>query len=182
MLQDTLTLWQAHSHTCGKYTHTQRQANRTHTPELSRSCLALSLSQCTRTTLHYTRAGLHWATQLITDWTPTYPGWGLFARVHLLCPSQAFILDWKCLSEPRQCEAMRGWNIDDTPTTRGTSDTCGGVAFPVKVQDVRTRVQHEVATSDREGERVRKLSESREQLFIRSLIRQVVALPQQALA
>lgn len=77
---------------------------------------------------------------------------------------------------------MRGWNIDDTPTTRGTTDTCGGVAFPVKVQDVRTRVQHEVATSAREGERVRKLSESREQLFIRSLIRQVVALPQQALA
>lgn len=77
---------------------------------------------------------------------------------------------------------MRGWNIDDTPTTRRTTDTCGGVAFPVKVQDVRTRVQHEVATSAREGERVRKLSESREQLFIRSLIRQVVALPQQALA
>lgn len=47
---------------------------------------------------------------------------------------------------------MRGWNIDDTPTTRRTTDTCGGVAFPVKVQDERTRVQHEVATSAGEGE------------------------------
>lgn len=86
-----------------------------------------------------------------------------------------------------ECEAMRGWNIDDTPTTRGTSDTCGGVALPVKVQDERTRVQHEAARTrvterERERESVRKLSESREQLFIRSLIRPVVALPQQALA
>lgn len=33
--------------------------------------------------------------------TQLYPAWGLFARVHLLCLSQAFILDWKCLNEPR---------------------------------------------------------------------------------
>lgn len=56
---------------------------------------------------------------------------------------------------------MRGWNIDDTPTTRGTTDTCGGVAFPVKVQDERTRVQHEVATSAGEGESAKALREQR---------------------
>lgn len=65
-----------------------------------------------------------------------------------------------------ECEAMRGWNIDDTPTTRGTSDTCGGVALPVKVQDERTRVQHEAARTrvterERERERAKALREQR---------------------
>lgn len=63
-----------------------------------------------------------------------------------------------------ECEAMRGWNIDDTPTTRGTSDTCGGVALPVKVQDERTRVQHEAARTrvpERGRERAKALREQR---------------------
>lgn len=68
-----------------------------------------------------------------------------------------------------QCEAMRGWNIDDTPTTRGTSDTCGGVALPVKVQDERTRVQHEAArtrVTERERERACESSLRAESSFL----------------
>lgn len=64
---------------------------------------------------------------------------------------------------------MRGWNIDDTPTTRGTSDTCGGVALPVKVQDERTRVQHEAArtrVTERERERACESSQRAESSFL----------------
>lgn len=64
---------------------------------------------------------------------------------------------------------MRGWNIDDTPTTRGTSDTSGGVALPVKVQDERTRVQHEAArtrVTERERERACESSLRAESSFL----------------
>lgn len=100
--------------------------------------------------------------------TQTYPAWGLFARVHLLCLSQAFILDWKCLDEPRQCEAKRGWNIDvdvavariHLQRARGSTRFAGESGFPCCCRinaRAETNVEHD-RTVERERAHVKALA------------------------
>lgn len=90
----------------------------------------------------------------------------LFACAHLLCSSQAFILDWS-----GRRHALAAWKVDGS----GYTHTCGPLFFSGSRAFPATFPSQARRENGRERERERKLVGA----FARSLIRPVVAPRQQ---